>query len=108
MVPSASLVFSGIAPPLGLGAHPLQLSLSKVLAAPPLLLFTPYNRQPLSISLVPSSPTIWTGTLTVTSAMNSGTGIFSFQGADFSGNVGTAQLRARRRWILLVPPALWR
>ncbi|MEK7382806.1 MAG: hypothetical protein AAB262_05905, partial [Elusimicrobiota bacterium] len=87
-VPTASLTFETI-PPFGPGAKRLQLTLSKVLASPPLLLFRPFNQTPLSIALSASSPTVWIGTLTVTSAMNSGVGSFSFQGSDFVGNVGT-------------------
>ncbi|MBI2384690.1 MAG: hypothetical protein HYV14_01630 [Elusimicrobia bacterium] len=89
-VPTAALTFLDGVPPFGPGAKRLQLSLSKVLASPPLLLFRPFTQTPLSLALSASSPTVWLGTLTVTSAMNSGVGAFSFQGSDFVGNVGTS------------------
>ncbi|MFA6435476.1 MAG: Ig-like domain-containing protein, partial [Elusimicrobiales bacterium] len=87
--PSAIAAFDTAQPPLGAGEHPLTLTLSGVLAAPPLLLFKPYGQDPVNISLTAGTPQIWTGTLTVTSSMNSGNGTFSFQGTDLAGNVGT-------------------
>ncbi|MEK7384625.1 MAG: fibronectin type III domain-containing protein, partial [Elusimicrobiota bacterium] len=92
-VPAASLAFD-VAPPFGAGAKRLQLTLSKALASPPLLLFRPLNQAPVNVSLAAASPTVWIGTLTVTSSMNSGVGTFTFQGSDFVGNVGTSLTNA--------------
>ena len=77
-------------PPLGVGSVPVTLTLSEVLASAPLLTFAPSGQSPFALDLSPSSPTVWTGTLTVTGAMNPGAAVFAFQGADFTGNVGGA------------------
>ncbi|MFA6580146.1 MAG: fibronectin type III domain-containing protein, partial [Elusimicrobiota bacterium] len=88
VLPTAGIeVFS--AQPLGPGQHALRLTLSKVLAVEPLLIYTPQGQDPFPVSLSAVSPTVWSGTLTVTSAMNSGVGTFRFEGTDFAGNVGT-------------------
>jgi RHS repeat-associated protein len=71
------------------GTYPLTLTVSKPLSAAPLLLFLADGAGPLALSLAPQSATVWTGTLTVTSATNPGPAVFQFQGTDFAGNTGT-------------------
>ena len=87
--PSAIVTFDGAQPPLGFGEHPLTFTISSVLASSPLLIFKPYGQDPVNISLSAKTTQVWAGTLTVTQAMNSGNGAFSFQGTDLAGNVGT-------------------
>jgi len=89
VVPSASVTLPGITPPLGAGAYPVQVIVSEVLTAAPYFTFTPSGGAPIQISLEPSViANIWVATLTITQAMPSGTGSFSFQGTDLSGNSG--------------------
>ncbi|TPW21437.1 MAG: hypothetical protein FD126_687, partial [Elusimicrobia bacterium] len=92
--PTASVGLIGKTPPLGPGTVTVQLTVSEVLASPPLLTFNPApaapDQQPAALSLSASTPYVWRGTLTVTSEMPSGTGEFGFQGTDLSGNAGTA------------------
>gem|GEM_PF-2037197 len=87
--PSASVALPGRVPPLGAGSYALELTVSELLAATPYLVFTPAGGSPRQIALsVSASPYIWTGTFTVTQEMASGSGRFSFQGTDFTGNAG--------------------
>ncbi|MDE2141049.1 MAG: hypothetical protein KGJ84_01385 [Elusimicrobia bacterium] len=102
-VPTAAVALLD-APPLGPGAHAVRLTLSKMLAAPPLLTFTPGGQGPIPLTLSASSPTVWIGTLTVASAMASGTGAFAFEGTDFAGNVGHAITSGGTAAIDTTPP----
>ncbi|HBB65924.1 MAG TPA: hypothetical protein DEF68_03235, partial [Elusimicrobia bacterium] len=87
--PSASVVLPGITPPLGAGAYPAQVTVSEVLTAAPYFTFTPAGGAPVLINLGPSAiANVWVATLTITQAMPSGAGRFSFQGTDLSGNSG--------------------
>jgi len=104
-IPTAAVVFLTTAPPLGPGSFALRLTLSKVLAAPPLLTFTPAGQSPIPLTLSASSPTVWTGTLTVTAAMATGTGTFGFEGSDFAGNVGHTITSGGAAAIDTTPPS---
>ena len=86
--PTAALALPGATPPLGAGRYPVTLTVSEVLSATPYLVFTPENSSPAQLALEASTPYLWVGTLTVTQAMPSGAGVFSFQGVDLTGNAG--------------------
>jgi len=86
--PTAAISLPGRTPPLGAGSYRLEVAVSEVLSGAPYLLFTAIGGYPVQITLEPSSPYIWTGTLTVTQAMASGAGSFTFQGVDLTGNSG--------------------
>ncbi|MEK7383771.1 MAG: Ig-like domain-containing protein, partial [Elusimicrobiota bacterium] len=105
VIPTAAVAFLDTTPPLGPGTHSVRLTLSKILAAPPLLTFTPNGQGPLTIALTASSPTVWVGTLTVASAMASGTGAFAFEGMDFAGNVGHAITSGGTSLLDTTPPS---
>ncbi|MBI4656491.1 MAG: fibronectin type III domain-containing protein [Elusimicrobia bacterium] len=85
--PSASITLSS-APPLGAGNYLVTITVSETLSFAPYLTFTPYGMSPIQINLVPVTALVWTGTITVTADMTSGTGKFSFSGTDLSGNTG--------------------
>ncbi|MFA5162728.1 MAG: Ig-like domain-containing protein, partial [Elusimicrobiales bacterium] len=89
VVPSAAVAV-GAVPPLGPGSYAVTLTLSKALASAPILLFAPAGQGVAPVDLSASSPTVWTGTVTVTGAMPSGVAGFSFQGTDLVGNTGHA------------------
>ncbi|MDP3544316.1 MAG: RHS repeat-associated core domain-containing protein [Elusimicrobiota bacterium] len=84
---------------VGPGAHPLTLTLTKPLASVPILLFVANGAGPSAVSLSASSPTVWTGTLTVTGATPYGPAVFQFQGTDFAGNAGTTITSGRTLFV---------
>ncbi|MBI4249212.1 MAG: hypothetical protein HY611_06895, partial [Elusimicrobia bacterium] len=88
--PSATIQFTAQAPPLGPGEHPIQIEISEVLAATPILAFTPSGQNPRAVSVLAETSELWTGTVTVTASMNPGTAVFTFQGEDLTGNVSTS------------------
>ena len=81
-----------------------MLEVSKTLSSTPLLLFTPNGQGPTVVDLQASSPTVWTGTLTVTTSMATGTGTFTFQGADLVGNVGQILLSGSTYFVDTLRP----
>lgn len=87
--PSASILLPQSVAPLVPGLHLVHLSLSEVLATPPILTFTPEGRTPALVGLSAMEPALWQGTVTVAASINSDRAAFTFQGSDFVGNVGT-------------------
>ncbi|MFH1725561.1 MAG: Ig-like domain-containing protein [Elusimicrobiota bacterium] len=88
--PSAQMQLPGAVPPLGPGDYAIELTVTETLAALPLVTLKPPGQSPVSIPVQAESPTRFTGTLTVTSAMAPGAALFGFQGEDLVGNTGTA------------------
>ncbi|HNT97553.1 MAG TPA: hypothetical protein PKK31_04715, partial [Elusimicrobiales bacterium] len=86
--PSAEISLPGVQPPLGAGTYRVELEVSEVLSVSPYLVFTPPLAGPIVLPLEPETPYLWAGTFTVTAAMRSGTGYFSYEGVDLAGNKG--------------------
>jgi fibronectin type 3 domain-containing protein len=86
--PTAQVLFS-TPPPVSNGTYQPAFAVSKVLAQPPVFTFTPPGGVPTALNLTPVTATLWQTTFTITPAMSSGTALFSFQGIDMVGNVGT-------------------
>jgi len=89
LAPSAAITLPGSTPPLGAGSYHLEVAVSEALSENPYLVFTAPGGNPVQVVLESSSPYIWIGTFTVTQAMASGAGYFTFQGLDLTGNTGS-------------------
>ncbi|GMV39898.1 MAG: hypothetical protein AMXMBFR64_16140 [Myxococcales bacterium] len=91
-------------PPLGPGSVAVKVLSSEPLSAVPGLAFAPEGKGPTPIPLSGAGG-LYQGTLTVTPALGDGVGVFSFQGTDAVGNVGTTLTKGGTAIIDTTPPA---
>ncbi len=87
-VPPAAAVRFSTPQPVGPGIYQPEFTITEPLSEPPVFTFTPPLGGPLALNLTPITATLWRSTLAVTAGMGQGAGLFSFEGADLSGNVG--------------------
>ncbi|MEK7384535.1 MAG: Ig-like domain-containing protein, partial [Elusimicrobiota bacterium] len=86
--PTAAFRLTSAAAPVGPGTYAAELSLSKVLAQPPLLTLAPFGSSPSPLPLTAVTATLWRTTVTIAANTPSGVAVFGFNGTDLVGNAG--------------------